>query len=76
MILVDIATGRMTTDDAIPDDRTLQSMRHGTPALPPHVGGLSSEQCGVLAALRGGARMWRQWPERAETKQGLWVTSR
>ena len=64
VILVDIATGRMTTDDAIPDDRTLPSMHHGSPALPPHVGRLSPEQCGVLAALRDGARMWRQWPER------------
>ena len=62
--LVEIATGRVTTDDAIPDDRTLQSLRHGSPALPPHVGGLSPEQCGVLSALRDGARMWRQWPER------------
>ena len=42
VILVDIATGRMSTDDAIPDDRTLQSLWHGSPALPPHVGGLSS----------------------------------
>ena len=64
VILVDIATGRMATDGAIPDDRTLQSLRHGSPALPPHVGGLPPEQCGVLAALRDGARMWRQWPER------------
>ena len=32
--------------------------------MPPHVGGLSPEQCGVLSALRDGARMWRQWPER------------
>ena len=64
VILVDIATSRMATDGAIPDGRTLQSMRHGSPALPPHVGGLSPEQCGVLAALRDGARMWRQWPER------------
>ena len=64
VILVDYATGRMTTDGAIPDDRTLQSLRHGSPALPPHVSGLSPEQCGVLAALRDGARMWRQWPER------------
>ena len=64
MIIVDIATGHMATDVAIPDDRALQSMRHGSPALPPHVGGRSSEQCGVLAALRDGARMWRQWPER------------
>ena len=64
VILVDIASGRMTTDDAIPDDRTLQSLRHGSPALPPHVGGLSPEQCGVLAAMRDGARTWRQWPER------------
>jgi hypothetical protein len=54
----------VTTDDAIPDDRTLQSLRHGSPALPSHVGGLSPEQCGVLSALRDGARMWRQWPER------------
>ena len=64
MILVDIATGRMATDGAIPSDRALQSMRHGSLALPPHVGGLSPEQCGVLAALRDGARMRRQWPER------------
>ena len=64
MILVDIATGRMTTNDAIPDEWTLQSMRHAPPTLPPRVGGLSSGQCGVLAALRDGARMWRQWPER------------
>ena len=64
VILVDIATGRMATDGAIPDDRTLQPLRHGSPALPPHVGGLPPEQCGVLAALRDGARMWRQWPER------------
>ena len=64
VILVDIATGRMTADGAIPDDRTLQSMRHGSPALPPRVGGLSPEQCGVLAALRDGARMWRQWSVR------------
>ena len=35
VILVDIATGRMTITDIIPDDRTLQSMRHGSPALPP-----------------------------------------
>ena len=54
----------MTTDGAIPDDRTFQSMRHAPPALPSHVGGLSHEQCGVLAALCDGARMWRQWPER------------
>ena len=60
VILVDIASGRMTTDDAIPDDQALQSMRHGSPALPPHVGGLTPEQCGVLAALRDGARMWRE----------------
>ena len=64
VILVDIAAGRMTTDGAIPDDRTPQSLRHGSLALPPHVDGLSPEQCGVLAALRDGARMWRQWPER------------
>ena len=53
----------MTTDGVIPDDQTLQSMRHGSPALPPHVGGLTPEQCGVLAALRDGARMWRKWPK-------------
>ena len=64
VILVDIASGRMTTDDAIPDDRTLQSLRHGSPALPPDAGGLSPEQCGVLAAMCDGARTWRQWPER------------
>ena len=64
MILVDIATGGMATDGAIPDDRALQSLRHGSPALPPHVGGLPPEQCSVLAALRDGARIWRQWPER------------
>ena len=58
VVLVDIASGRMTTDDAIPDDRTLQSLRHGSPALPPDAGGLSPEQCGVLAAMRDGARMW------------------
>ena len=54
VILVDIATGRMTTDGAIPDDRALQSMRHGSSAVPPHVGGLSPEQCGVLAVPRDG----------------------
>ena len=63
VILVDIASGRMTTNDAIPDDRTLQSIRHGSPTLPAHVGGLTPEQCGVLAALRDGAQMWREWPE-------------
>ena len=63
VVLVDIATGRMATDGAIPDDRTLQSLRHGPPALPSHVGGLTPEQCDVLAALRDGARMWQQWPE-------------
>ena len=62
VILVEIASGRMTTDDAIPDDSTLQAMRHGSRALPDHVGGLSPEQCGVLAALRDGARMHREWP--------------
>jgi hypothetical protein len=46
-----------------PGDRTIQPMRHAPPALPPHVGGLTPEQCGVLAALRDGARMWRKWPE-------------
>ena len=63
VILVDIASGRMTTDGAIPDDQAHQSMRHGSPTLPAHVGGLTPEPCGVLAALRGGARMWREWPE-------------
>jgi hypothetical protein len=32
VILVDIATGRMSADGAIPDDRTLQSLRHAPPA--------------------------------------------
>ena len=64
VILVDIASGRMTTDDAIPDDATLLSMRHGSSTLPPHVGGLSDEQCEVLSAVREGASMWRDWPAR------------
>ena len=38
--------------------------RPGQGGDPPTEGGLSPEQCGVLAALRDGARMWRQWPER------------
>ena len=67
-VRVDIATGRMATDGAIPDDRALQSMRYGSPALPPHVGGLSPEQCGVLAALRDGARMWRPTLTRVVTR--------
>ena len=64
VILVDIATGCMVTDGAIPGDRSLQPMRHAPPSLPSHIGGLSPKQFGVLAALRDGARIWRQWPER------------
>ena len=61
MILVDIASGHMATDNAIPDDPTPLSMRHAPPpALLAHVGGLTPEQCGVLAALCDGARMWRE----------------
>ena len=30
--------GRMKTDGAIPNDTTLQAMRHGSRALPDHVG--------------------------------------
>ena len=64
VIMVDIACGRMTTDDAILSDERLQLLVHGSDALPSGAGGISSEQLEVLTEMRDGARMYRPWPER------------
>jgi len=64
VIMVQVACGQMTTDDAILPDTRLLELVHGSDSLPDGAEGLSMEQYEVLSECRDGARMYRDWPER------------
>ena len=64
VVMVQIACGQMTTDDAILPDTRLLELVQGSDSLPEEAEGLSLEQYEVLGELREGARMHRDWPSR------------
>ena len=64
VVMVQIACGQMTTDDAILPDTRLLELVQGSDSLPEEAEGLSPEQYEVLGELREGARMHRDWPSR------------
>ena len=64
VVMVQVACGQMTTDDAILPDTRLLELVHGSGSLPDGAEGLSMEQYEVLSECCDGARMHRDWPER------------
>ena len=60
---VEIAAGRITTDDGLPPATEVRHMRHGSSRLPRGSFGLTVAQAEVIEGLRAGHRMWLDWPE-------------
>ena len=60
---VEIAAGRITTDDGLPSAAEVRHMTHGSKKLPSGAFGLTVAQAGVIEGLRAGHRMWLDWPE-------------
>ena len=60
---VEIAAGRITTDDGLPSANEVRHMTHGSSRLPSGSFGLTVAQAEVIEGLRAGHRMWLDWPE-------------
>ena len=60
---VEMAAGRIMTDDGYPSLEVLNSMVHTFDSLPEGAGGLTDAQAGVLDRLREGMPMWLDWPD-------------
>ena len=60
---VEIAAGRITTDDGLPSAAEVRHMTHGSSRLPRGSFGLTVAQAEVIEGLRAGHRMWLDWPE-------------
>ena len=59
---VEMAAGRIVTDDGYPSLDEINSMVHTSDSLPEGAGGLTDAQAGVLDRLREGMPMWLDWP--------------
>ena len=59
---VEIAAGRITTDDGLPSAAEVRHMTHGSKRLPWGSFGLTVAQAEVIEGLRSGYRMWLDWP--------------
>ena len=59
---VEIAAGRITTEDGLPSAAEVRHMTHGSKRLPWGSFGLTVAQAEVIEGLRSGHRMWLDWP--------------
>ena len=60
---VEMAAGRIMTDDGDPRWDVISSMVYNSGSLPKGARGLTNAQAGVLARLEQGVPMWLDWPD-------------
>ena len=63
VIAVEIAAGRIVTDDGYPTPPELDGMREGSSTLPAEAKGLTAEQARVMVGLMTGGMLWLDWPK-------------
>ena len=66
-LAVEIAAGRITTDDDFPTVAKVRRLVHGSAGLPGGAFGLLPEQADVIEEMWNGAQMWLEWSP-AETE--------